>query len=103
MDALQAQVLINRSKVKSPVFAAVLGFFFPFIAALYNGKIGAAFGFLLLNIVCFPLALVGVGIGLWLLHALLGSYLNYKWAEQANQRALEQIVAKRTAAPLIST
>jgi hypothetical protein len=93
MDQLQTQILINRTKVKSPGFAAVLGFFFPFIAAVYNGKFGAAIGFLLLNIICFPLVLIGVGLHLWLLHALVGSYLNYGWATETNQKALERAFA----------
>jgi TM2 domain-containing membrane protein YozV len=40
MDALESQLLIEKTKIKSPGFAAILGFFFPAIAGFYVGKIG---------------------------------------------------------------
>jgi TM2 domain-containing membrane protein YozV len=93
MDALETQLLVNQAKVKSPGFASVLGFFFPWAAAFYNGKVVPGILFLVLDLIFFALSFLGIGIPLLLLYGFVGAYQNYKWATAENQKALERLVA----------
>jgi TM2 domain-containing membrane protein YozV len=62
MDALEAHLLMEQAKVKSPGFAAILGFFFPALAAFYVGKILVGIACLIIDFFNLILAIVGIGI-----------------------------------------
>lgn len=68
MDSLEAQLLIDKARVKSPRFAAVLGFCFPWAAAFYNGKVGTGIVLLAIDLCFFLLSLIGIGIVFLLLY-----------------------------------
>jgi TM2 domain-containing membrane protein YozV len=99
LSPLETQLLISRAKVKSPGLAAVLGFFFPWAAAFYNGKIGAGIVFLVIDIGFFILSIFGIGIFFLLLYGFYGAFVNYKWATQANLTALERMAAAQREKP----
>jgi hypothetical protein len=98
LSPIETQLLISRAKVKSPGLAAVLGFFFPWAAAFYNGKTIAGIVFLAIDIGFFILSFVGIGIVLLLLYGFFGAFTNYKWANEANIKALEQMAKAQRAA-----
>ena len=95
LDALETQLLLDRAKVKSPGFAAVLGFFFPWLGALYNGKILAAIAFGFVDIIFIGLSFIAIGIPELLMFGFLGAYLSFKWATETNRSALEKLVASQ--------
>lgn len=95
LDPLEAQLLLSRAKPKSPGFAACLGFFFPWAAAFYNGKPIQGIIFLMIDVFFFLLSIIGIGIVLLLFYGFFGAYINYQWATQANQKALEQLLQQR--------
>ena len=95
MDAIEARLLAETTKVKSPEFAAVLGFFFPALGAFYTRKFGVGLAFLFLDCVNLVLAMIGIGILTGLLFRLIAAYLEYEWARQINVRALEKAAASR--------
>lgn len=93
LSPIETQLLISKAKVKSPGLAAVLGFFFPWAAAFYNGKIGAGIVFLMIDAGFFVLSIFGIGLVLLLLYGFVGAFVNYKWANEANIKALETMAA----------
>lgn len=95
MDPLETQLLVDRAKQKSPGFAAVLGFFLPWAAAFYNGKVPQGILFLVVDGFFLLLSLIGIGVFLLLAYGFVGAYVNYNWAKEANLRALEQLVRGR--------
>lgn len=95
MDPIETQLLLNRIRVKSPGFAAVLGFFLPWAAAFYNGKAIQGIVFLIVDVFFFLLSIIGIGFVLLLLYGFFGAYLNYKWANEANENALEPLLHQR--------
>jgi TM2 domain-containing membrane protein YozV len=95
MDALETQMLIERSKVKSPGFAAVLGFFLPWAAAFYNGKTIPGLFLLAIDVVFFVLIVVGIGVPCLFLYGLWAGYQNYKWAVATNRSVLERMVVEQ--------
>jgi len=97
MDALEAQLLLEQTKVKSPGFAAVLGFFFPAIAAFYVGKVLFGVMFLVVDFFNLILSFLGIGLLTGLLFRLVAGFLAYSWAKEVNQKALQQLIASRKA------
>jgi hypothetical protein len=92
---LESQLLAERAQLKSPGLAAVLGFFFPWAAAFYNGKM--MWGALMLG-GQIVVALIGIPIGEvpLLLYGIFGAIQNHKWAKQTNVKALEKLVAAQS-------
>jgi TM2 domain-containing membrane protein YozV len=86
MDALESQLLLQKSQVKSPGFAAILGFFFPAIAAFYTRRIGAGIVYLIIDFFNLLLAFIGIGILTGFLFRLIAGYLAYTWAREINQK-----------------
>ena len=100
MDPLEAQLLLEQTKVKSPGFAAILGFFVPAIAAFYVGKIVAGIICLVIDFFNLILAVIGIGVLTGLLFRLIAAFYAYSTAKTINQKALQQLIANRkTAAP----
>lgn len=95
MDALETQLVLEQTKVKSPGFAAILAFFFPVFGALYVRRIGLAILFLVIDFFNLILAIVGIGILLALLFRLIAGYLAYSWAHRINQSKLAEVIAAR--------
>jgi hypothetical protein len=95
MDALEAQLLVEQSKVKSAGFAAILGFFFPAIAMFYVGKVMLGLVCLAIDFVNLILAFVGIGIFTGLLFRLIAGYYAYSTAKALNTKALAALVARR--------
>lgn len=98
MDYLEQRLIEKQAQVKSPVFAAILGFFFPATSALYNRRLGAAAAFLGLDAVFFPLTIVGIGFALLFLFRLFAAYFGWKWSSEINRRALANLVSERRTA-----
>jgi uncharacterized membrane protein (DUF106 family) len=95
MDALESQLLIEQSKVKSPGFAAILSFFFPAFGAFYTRKIIAAVIYIIIDVINFAMVIVGIGVITGFLFRLIAAFLAYGWAREINRAALQQIIAKR--------
>lgn len=95
MDALETQLLIQQSQVKSPGFAAVFGFFFPALAALYVRRFGLAMGFVALDLFFLVLSIVGIGLVLLVLYRFYAAYQGQKWAREINQRSLKALIDQR--------
>jgi hypothetical protein len=95
VDPLEAQLLIEQTRVKSPGFAAILGFFFPALAAFYVGQIVIGVVCLLIDFVNLILAVVGIGLLTGLLFRLIAGFFAYSTAKQINQKALAELVARR--------
>jgi uncharacterized membrane protein (DUF106 family) len=95
MDALETQLLIEKTKVKSPGFAAILSFFFPALGAFYTGKILAGLFYLVVDFFNLILVIIGIGIITGLLFRLIAAFLAYSWAREINQKALEALVVSR--------
>lgn len=95
LAAIETHLIIERSRVKSPLGAAALGFILPWAGALYNGKMmmaGVLFGVHIL------VAVVGLPFGevpLMAIYGIAGAIINYNWAKQTNEKALEKLVAQR--------
>jgi hypothetical protein len=100
MDVLENHLLLEKSKVKSPRFAAILGFFFPAIGAVYVRRIGLALVCLFIDFINLMLAVVGIGLMTGLLFRLVAAYLASSRAKEMNREALERIVVSRRAATL---
>ncbi len=98
VDLLEQQLLISQAQRKSPVLAAILGFFFPWAGAFYNGKIAAGVVFLVIDLVFFLLSIIGIGLILLLLYGFFGAFQNYRWAQETNQKALSQLIQERKTA-----
>jgi TM2 domain-containing membrane protein YozV len=95
MDALETQLLIEKAKIKSPGFAAILGFFFPALAAFYTRRIGAAIVYLIIDFFNLILVVIGVGVITGFLFRLIAGYFAFTWARDINQRELERVVVNR--------
>jgi hypothetical protein len=95
MDALESHLLLEKSKVKSPGFAATLAFFFPAFGCLYVGRIGAALVCLFIDFINLVLAIVGIGLATGFLFRLIVGFLASSWAKETNRKALESIVSSR--------
>jgi len=101
MDSLEWDIYKERAKVKSPGFAAVLGFFIPWAEAFYNGKIIPGLFLLGVDFFFIILSFLGIGIPMILLYGFWGAWQNHKWATATNLTTLERMVAerKKTVAP----
>jgi hypothetical protein len=95
MDVRENHLLLEKSKVKSPGFAATLGFFFPAIGALYVGRIAMALVCLVIDFFNLILAVIGIGLMTGLLFRLVAAYLASSRAKEMNREALERIVVSR--------
>jgi TM2 domain-containing membrane protein YozV len=95
MGILEQQLLLENSKQKSPVFAAILGFFLPWAGAIYNGKYIHAIFLLIIDLLFFALSFIGIGIIMLLLYGFAGAHMNYKWANETNRKHLAALVAAR--------
>ena len=96
MNPREAQFLLDQTKVKSTLFAAILGFFFPALAAFYVDK--PIVGLICFVIDLFNLVLVWVvGLGpLTVLFRVCAALLAYLTAKTSNHhRALAQLVTSR--------
>jgi hypothetical protein len=87
------RVLIERAKVKSPTLALVLGFLFPALGALYNGRWVLGLSLVLLEVVFDGLSLFSLGMPR-LLYSIFGAYLGHKWATEANTASLERLLVQ---------
>lgn len=92
MDALETQLTLQRAAVKSPGFAAILGFFFPAFGAFYTRRIAAGLLFMILDFFNLIFVIVGIGVITGLLFRLVAGYLAYSWASAVNQAELEQLL-----------
>jgi len=88
---MRARVLAERSQVRSPTLGGVLGFIFPSLGALYNGKWGMALLFLAMELAFDGLSFVSWGIPR-LIYAIVGAHLGNKWAREANTKALDRAI-----------
>ena len=98
MDMLEQQVLLNQANTKSPGFAALMGFFFPWMGAFYCGKIGAGIVLLFIDLVFFALSIIGIGLFFLLIYGFAGAWQCHKWAKEVNASKLQQLVEQRRAA-----
>jgi predicted membrane protein len=95
MDHLEQKLIEQQAQVKSPVFAAILGFFFPATSARYNRRLGVAAAFLCLDVVFFLLTLVGIGFALLFLFRLFAAYFGWKWSFEINREGLANLIRER--------
>ncbi|MBL8213193.1 MAG: hypothetical protein JNK87_20920 [Bryobacterales bacterium] len=84
--------------MKSPVFAAILGFFLPPAGLAYTGRWVAAIFAGLFEIVCIALSIIGIGLFMLFIYGLTMGYTCYQAAEKANRDALRKMMASRQAA-----
>lgn len=84
-------VLLEKSKVKSPVFSLILGFLLPPLGALYNGRWALGLLFFFLELAFDAISTISLGMPR-ILYGLFGAYLSHKWAKEANTAALEKLL-----------
>jgi hypothetical protein len=93
IEELETQLIIEKSQVKSPTVAAILGFILPPIGAFYNGKMAFGLGFIVLEFIFDGLSVISGGIPR-LIYSVVGSLLAHRWAKRKNAEALEKSLAQ---------
>jgi len=86
-DYLKQRLIEKESEVKTPMLAALLGFFFPVFGYLYVRKYGVALVILIFEIPAILMAALSFGATLLLYH-ICNSYFCYKKAQDLNTAAL---------------
>jgi len=97
-DYLEQRLMEQEAKAKSPVFAAILGFFLPPAGLAYTGRWIAAIFAAVFEVICIALSIIGVGLFMLFIYGLTMAYTCHQAAEKANREALKKLVAARQAA-----
>jgi len=97
MDYLQQRLLEKESQVKSPLFAAILGFFFPPIGYFYVRKYGAGLVMIIIEIFLIMFSLTGFGIPFLLLIGIIIAFECHKAANKINLEALKKSIGNNSA------
>ncbi len=95
MDYLQQRLLEKESQVKSPFFAAILGFFFPPIGYFYVRKYGAGIVLIVIELFLITFSFTGIGIPFLLLFGVLMAFDCHKTANKLNLEALKKSIESK--------
>jgi membrane-bound ClpP family serine protease len=96
MNYLQQRLLEKESQVKSPILAAILGFFFPPIGYFYVRKYVAGVIMIIVEIFMIMFSLTGFGIPFLLLIGIILAYDCHKTANKINLQALKKSIEEKS-------